>query len=84
MRGLFTTNLFKRKTQPGTLRMQDHLAHRLASGEHFQCIGGLRQGERAVDMRGDFSFRRPLNEQTADALKVLAGRKAMGKVILHP
>jgi hypothetical protein len=22
--------------------------------------------------------------QTADALKVLAGRKAMGKVILHP
>ncbi len=24
------------------LRMQDHLAHRLPAGEHFQCVGGLR------------------------------------------
>jgi hypothetical protein len=30
--------------------MQDHLAHRLAAREHFQGVGGLRQGEGAIDM----------------------------------
>ena len=39
-------------TKPGLAsRMQDHLAHRLAAGQHFQRVGGLRQGEGAIDMR---------------------------------
>src|SRR5580692_7901815 len=42
--------------------MQDHLAHRLAAGEHFQCIGGLRQRESAIDMGGDLALRGPLHE----------------------
>jgi hypothetical protein len=33
------------------LRMQDHLAHRLAAREHLEGVGGLRQREGAVDMR---------------------------------
>jgi hypothetical protein len=32
------------------LWMQDHLAHRLPAGEHFQRIGGLGQWEGAIDM----------------------------------
>jgi hypothetical protein len=33
------------------LRMQDHLAHRLAAREYLQRVGGLRQRKGAVDMR---------------------------------
>src|SRR5579863_4958291 len=33
--------------------VQDHFPHRLAAGEYFQRVGGLRQREGAVDMRGD-------------------------------
>src|SRR6185312_15109764 len=45
-----------------SLRMQNHLAHRLAPGEHFERVGGLREREGAVDMGRDFSLRRPLHE----------------------
>ena len=31
-------------------RVQDHLAHRLAAGQHLECLCGLRQREGAVDM----------------------------------
>src|SRR6201996_3742954 len=37
----FTSAVFTRARSG----MQDHLAHRLASGQHLQCVGGLRQRE---------------------------------------